>query len=366
MSQAYTSALQTMVDEIHKTTPEITGSFIFTDNGKILAKDEFTTEQSAKKLITAFNDIDRKSQTIGGLETLTIFGNHNQIYVSGVKDLYLATICTRKADKKTIELLTKVLVPSVVKLADQLACNFTPEPATPIMPEPIISPTEPSAPLSAPIASPTEPVATTIEPIAAPTVPLTIPTETDGNENSENPNIESEETPATNTDAVDPKDNIDANEQPISNTETVNSEPTLFKADEDASAVLDIRLGPLDQSRSRESQFENVEENVKGAQELPTENQLIVEKLGGLRPRSDTIRIDKELIANWKAIYPNKKIEKISIQSSSKKSASCKFEPIKDAHYHGKGLIQIPEKIQRSINVARGGLVLIKPVISED
>ncbi len=353
-----------MVDEIHKITPEITGSFIFKDNGKILAKDEFTTEQSAKKLITAFNDIERKSQTIGGLETLTIFGNHNQIYVSGVKDLYLATICTRKADKKTIELLTRVLVPSVVKLADQLACNFTPEPATPVIPEPIITPTEPAAPLPEPTATPTEPVATTIEP-TTPTVPFTILTENNGNENSENPNSELEETQATNTDAADPEDNLEANQEPISTVETVNPEPTIFKADEDASAILDIRLGPLDQSRSRESQFENIEENVKGAQEIPLENQLIVEKLGGLRPRSDTIRIDKELIANWKAIYPNKKIEKISIQSSSKKSASCKFEPIKDAHYHGKGLIQMPEKIQRSINVARGGLVSIKPVISE-
>ena len=125
-STPHDSAFQTMVDELQKVAPDIKGALIFKDHGTILAKDNGTTEQSANKFIKMFNEIEDKTQKIGGLQSLTVFGTQGEISVSNVNGMYLATIYPKQADKRTIELLTKVLVPTVVKFLDQLAPSSKP------------------------------------------------------------------------------------------------------------------------------------------------------------------------------------------------------------------------------------------------
>jgi hypothetical protein len=92
-------------------------------------------------------------------------------------------------------------------------------------------------------------------------------------------------------------------------------------------------------------------------------NQFIVENLGGLLAPSDTVRIDNESLSQWKELYDNADIEEAIVETFGGKSSRCKLKPIKDAKFQGKGIIQIPEKIQEALEIRKGELVRVKPVV---
>jgi hypothetical protein len=92
-------------------------------------------------------------------------------------------------------------------------------------------------------------------------------------------------------------------------------------------------------------------------------NQFIVENLGGLLVPSDTVRIDKDILLKWKEMYEDRRIEEAEIETFGGKSTRCKLKPIKNAKYEGKGIIQTPKKIQAVLEIRKGELVRVKPVI---
>jgi predicted regulator of Ras-like GTPase activity (Roadblock/LC7/MglB family) len=95
----------------------------------------------------------------------------------------------------------------------------------------------------------------------------------------------------------------------------------------------------------------------------PPVNQFIVENIGGLLVPSDTVRIDNEIITQWLDLYPEKKIVDVDVETFGGQSVTCKVKPIKDSKYEGKGIIQMPDKIQVNLGIKKGELVRVKPVI---
>jgi len=95
----------------------------------------------------------------------------------------------------------------------------------------------------------------------------------------------------------------------------------------------------------------------------PQVNQFIVENIGGLFVSSDTVRIDSNTLTQWTELYEDKKIEEATIETFGGKSLRCKLKPLKDTKLEGKGIIQIPEKIQQALEVKKGHLVRVKPII---
>ena len=95
----------------------------------------------------------------------------------------------------------------------------------------------------------------------------------------------------------------------------------------------------------------------------PQVNQFIVENLRGLFASSDTVRIDDDLLSKWKEMYDDREIEEVEIATFGGKSARCKVRPIKDAKFESKGLVQIHEKVQFTLEIKKGELVRVKPVI---
>ena len=95
----------------------------------------------------------------------------------------------------------------------------------------------------------------------------------------------------------------------------------------------------------------------------PPVNQFIVENVGGLLAPSDTVRVDNEIISQWNELYPDRKINNVEIETFGGKSARCKIKPIKDSKYEGKGLIQMPDKIQVTLEIKKGELVRVKPIV---
>ncbi|MGQ9552351.1 MAG: hypothetical protein ACUVUE_07990, partial [Candidatus Bathycorpusculaceae bacterium] len=96
----------------------------------------------------------------------------------------------------------------------------------------------------------------------------------------------------------------------------------------------------------------------------PPVNQFLVENLGGLLVASNTVRIDSATIARWKELYNDRSIEEVELETFDGKATQCRFKPIKDLKYEGKGVVQIPEKIQDLLEIKKGDLVKVKPVVS--
>jgi hypothetical protein len=92
-------------------------------------------------------------------------------------------------------------------------------------------------------------------------------------------------------------------------------------------------------------------------------SQFMVEKIGGLLVASDTVRIDNEVITKWNNLYENTQIVEVQIENLEGKTVICKFKPIKEAN--AKGIIQIPEKILQTLQIGKGKLVMVKPVITQ-
>ena len=91
--------------------------------------------------------------------------------------------------------------------------------------------------------------------------------------------------------------------------------------------------------------------------------QLIVEHLGGLLVPSDTVRVDEEVIEQWKELYGDKKIEEVEVEALNGKTTHCKFRQIKKSKDAGRGLIKMPEKIQLALETTQGELVTVKPIV---
>ena len=121
MTQTNDSALQTIVAEFKNLSPEITFSFVFKKNGEIAACTQPTAQEQSSKLIEAFNNLSDHAQDIRGIQTLSIHGADSQLTITSINNHYLAMGSTRAADDKIVKSLTNVIVPTILKLVDQIA-----------------------------------------------------------------------------------------------------------------------------------------------------------------------------------------------------------------------------------------------------
>ena len=95
----------------------------------------------------------------------------------------------------------------------------------------------------------------------------------------------------------------------------------------------------------------------------PPVTQFMVENIGGLLVASDTVRIDNAVILQWKDLYGERAITEVDVETLNRQTTRCKFKPIKDSKHNGKGIIQLPQKIQQTLQTSKGELVMVKPAI---
>jgi len=271
-NEVYTFALKHTINEIRNVCPGITNTFMFKEDGEIIAGDEGTPEKMMVNVVNAFDGIMEKADAIGGIECITLECNKGRVDVSRMNDLYLVTVTSKNADLNYVNTVIRVLVPTVLKLLEKI--GSTPIQNTPSLPE-------------------TKPRIPTIEEIKS------------SLEEKEEDELEEKA-----------EEKIKAKKEP---------EPLL--------------------------------------PETPV-NQLIIENLGGLLVPSDTVRIDSEVLSQWEELYEGKKIEEVEIETFDGKTTQCKVKPIKDSKYEGKGIIQMPEKIQLALEIKKGELVRAKPIVS--
>ncbi|MCW4028625.1 MAG: hypothetical protein NWE92_03135 [Candidatus Bathyarchaeota archaeon] len=92
-------------------------------------------------------------------------------------------------------------------------------------------------------------------------------------------------------------------------------------------------------------------------------SQFLVEKLGGLLVAPDTVRVNSDTITEWNQLLWGKSITHVTIETLEGKTVTCKIKPQKE--FSAKGIIQIPEKILNSLQIRKGELVMVRPVLEE-
>jgi hypothetical protein len=86
--------------------------------------------------------------------------------------------------------------------------------------------------------------------------------------------------------------------------------------------------------------------------------------IGGLLGSPDGARVDTGIIARWSELFGGKEIKEITIEETVLgKKIQCRFQAIKDSHLDGKGVIQLPDKLQQALSTKKGALVMVKPVV---
>jgi hypothetical protein len=277
-NEVYAFALRNTLNEIKNAVPDVSNTFIFKD-GKILAKDDTTNEENINRTIHAFNAITERAEAIGDLQTVTFQGSKARVNIVCQNDFYLTTVASKEVDEKYVATLTRVLIPTVIKLVDKIhSASADDDTLTTVNPEHVIE------------------------------------NDTEGaTDNAENCEKELPVEDAAPTETFE--------EQPAPEVDT---EPLLPE---------------------------------------PPVTQFIVENLGGLLVPSDTVRIDTAVITQWNDLYGDKQIEEVDVETLNGRTTRCKFKPIKDSKFAGKGIIQMPEKIQLTLETAKGELVMAKPVV---
>jgi predicted regulator of Ras-like GTPase activity (Roadblock/LC7/MglB family) len=289
-NEIYSFALKNTLNELRNVCPDINSTFVFRENGEIIAGDENTPEKTITHVTDTIDDTFNKAEAIGGVEGVTLEADNGGVNVRRVDDFYVVTVTSKKADMKLVNTATRVLVPTVLKLLEKISPaslkNYSASTEIPMVEEP------------------------------------------------EEPTDESTE-----------KLYEEATEREIEEPE----EPT----DESTEKLYE---------EATEREIEEPEEP-KPMRPEPPENQLIIENLGGLLVPSDTVRVDKVTIGQWEELHKDGKIEEVEIETFNGNVTHSKIKPIKDSKYEGKEIIRMPDKIQDKLDVKKGELVKVRPIL---
>lgn len=114
----YAVALNNTLKEIRNVCPDISFSFLFTKDGLIVAADDNAADETIEKAVLSFQNIDEKTDSIGGLENLLINGKNGKVIISNVNGMYLATATSEKADITYLQSVARIIIPTILKLLE--------------------------------------------------------------------------------------------------------------------------------------------------------------------------------------------------------------------------------------------------------
>ena len=370
-------ALTKALTEIKNVSPEISKAFLFQRNKRILVRDESTDKETANLTIDAFESLCEKANSISGVESVTFRGTNGRFDITQIKDYYLTTVTAKETDEKTINNLTRFLAPTILKLVQEIY------PSTQHSFEEIGEKTEKEASGYLGKQLPDLPfVEFVVENISRlgvlsgspDTVRIDVVTigqwtELYG-ENTIKEVIVEEATTGKNVQCkFEPiKDSKCEGKISVQIPEKIQQ---ALRTKKGAKVLIKPVIQAEDSQDSAEEAVTQVELETPSNLELflPDSpiSQLIVENLsrfGNLRGGSEMIRFDGGIPERWKDFYGDKTIEEVIIEDTVKgKKVRSKFKITKNPRFEGKGLIQMSESLQETLEVKKGSLVLVKPAV---
>lgn len=88
--------------------------------------------------------------------------------------------------------------------------------------------------------------------------------------------------------------------------------------------------------------------------------QLVVDTLSGFFV-GDSVQIDVELLEEWANQLNQESVKHVEIEAPGGKATQCKVKEINEPKLRGKGIIRIPEKVCKTLEVESGEVIKVKP-----
>jgi len=120
-------ALKNTLNEIKNACPELSNAFVFGSNAQIIAMDENTDEETAARAAAAFNTLAEKTEATNGIESIIFQAATGHVNVDRVNGFYLITVTSKEGDEKYVNALTRVAIPTVLKLVKRIHSAFPEE-----------------------------------------------------------------------------------------------------------------------------------------------------------------------------------------------------------------------------------------------
>jgi hypothetical protein len=410
------SVVDNALDEIRNVYPDVSHIFIFNDNGEIVGLSGNASRELTQKVISSFQNFHEKTKTLGGLDSLTITATDYQMRFNRIDNYILADVSSLDIDEKSLNVLSRVLIPTIVRLSNKPQSNpnssritLSNEDAE----QPIIT-EEP----------PTQEVPLQESPTKEPT-PVKY----------EQDKLLSSEPPANqlmvedfhgfgygfgnfkgllaNSDVALIERGLigqwrefcrDKKIEEIIVEDTTNGKRIRLKfkpiqdskyegkgivqLSEKTQEELQTKKGTLvlvrpiieesvpkaqpvtqQQKKGEDEVIAKPEKSLNPSQYLPDleNSQFTIENLSGLgifKNSPKVVRIDAGLIGLWREKYGDNEINEVIIQNQSKtQKLVCNYKAIEDSKYEGKQIVQMSEKTQAALEVKKGERVTIKPVL---
>ena len=389
--EACNLAIKNTLNEIRNVCPDISHSFVFRENGEILAADENTTEVAVNNAQEIFRTLAERATVVGGIGSVTFGGTESKVNIIRIDDLYIATVYSNSADEKVVSNLTRVMIPTTFKIMQntyqsiknqpqELTVNPKPETCEPVIFAPEIQASEFTVEnLTIFGGFLNDPETAYIDRA------LIVQWAEIYGDDQQIKKIILEDTSSGKI--------TQCKFRPFRDTKYENK--GIIQLSEKIQTALNIKKGshvlvkPVletkeDPETVSSEKTENPEETIetpkpdvfKGFKDLKEYTQdapvtqVMVQNfrgIGGLRGKPDYVRIDKAIIARWNEMFGDKEIKEVTVEETIfGEKVRCKFQAIKNSELKGKGVIQLPEKLQQTLQTKEGALVLIKPVLDEN
>jgi len=108
--------IQTVIDEFKTLSPDISKVLVFKLDGETLATSKDTTPDQTQVLIACLKGI-KHTECVGGLENFTLQDVNSQLAVTAVGEVFFTAVSSRLGEHKIINSLTRIVAPTVIRLA---------------------------------------------------------------------------------------------------------------------------------------------------------------------------------------------------------------------------------------------------------
>lgn len=117
----YATALNNALTEIQKAYPDITHSFIFTEDGSTIAGETQNDPKILNKVSESFQELKQKAKTLGSITNYTINCENGKLNMANINSMYLMLATNSNADDAQIYSLTHVVIPPLMKTLQSFA-----------------------------------------------------------------------------------------------------------------------------------------------------------------------------------------------------------------------------------------------------
>jgi len=394
-NDACTVALRNGLDEIRNVCPGISTIFVFRENGEMIVNDENTSQANSSEAQEAFRLLADKAKVLGGVESITVQGTQARINIARFDDFCATNVSSNEADEKTVTNLTRIMIPAMLKMVKHVSSAQQTE----FQPKETLSELEPQFSFGA---KPEQEMPTPQPEAAEFTVenlnvfaglqsdPDSVQIDNGllaqwyemfGSENIAKVKLES---PVTGKQAICKfapfKDSKYDNKGIIQVPKKIQDELVTHKgAHVLVTPIVEKPKDPEEGDTAGNGESHMSQEKSQGQNSVKEEpsrslfnsisqnSQFMVENLNGISKlvrNPDFIRVENAVMSRWKELFADKEIKHVIIEETvAGKRISCKVQTIKKSDLEGKGVVQMPEKMQQALRVKKGALVLVKPVV---